>query len=383
LLVFTGVSSAFAADSGASLNWRNEGQSVSGSWTTGEIGPYDEGSLVPFRLTVTNTSKTKSAAVGGFALEVTAENHGVAVFKRTLDWTGPLAPGSQDERVDGMLRTTFPADLTLAPLESATFHFKAELAETTYAQPAAGLLNGNGVAGFSLVDAPGVGAFGKRVPVKVNPCPGLLKTPAVDLVKTSSAPATGVKAGTLVHYNFAVTNLGDIPLYNINVRDELLGDIGTVVGPIAPGETTALRAEGVVNETQTYEATALAFDAYGRTATARSSLTIAVSSSARIFGFAFADSGNGTWEKTEEPAEVGRVIVLTDPDGNATTTTTAEDGSYAFEALDPDVTYTLSTEVDPGYWISCPEYPGTHLVTPAAGQDAGPYDFGIAASGAS
>jgi uncharacterized repeat protein (TIGR01451 family) len=378
LLMLSGVASAFAAGNG--LNWRNEGLSASAGWTTGEIGPYNEGDLVPFRLTVTNPS-TKPAVVGGFSLQVTAENHDVAVFDYTTDWNGPLAPDSQDGLVDGWLRTTFPAGLTLAPGASATFYFKGHLAESAAGKPAAGMVNGNGVVGFSEVDAAGVGAAGKRVPVKVNARTGLLGTPAVDIVKTSDAPATGVRPGTNVHYSFVVTNIGDVTLTNATVTDAALGEIGIIASPLAPGESITLTSEAVANETYTSVATVLAYDALGRPATGTSELTVSVITSARIFGSAFEDwNANGAWD-ADEPAAVGREIDLVDQDGNLLASTLSDaNGFYEFKDLTPGTTYALVQAVAPPFMTSCPGA-GYYLITPTAGQDCGPYDFGAALFG--
>lgn len=380
VLTLSGVATAFAApQNGTGLNWRNEGLSADKDWTTGEIGPYDEGSLVPFRLTVTNPSSTKPAIVGGFALQVTAQNHDVAVFDYTTGWAGPIQPDSQDGLVDDMLRTTFPAGLELAPGQSATFTFMAHLALSTAARPAAGMLNGNGVVGFSEVDAPGVGAAGKRVPVKVNARQGTLGTPAIDIVKSSDAPDTGVHAGTVVHYSFVVTNIGDVPLVNAHVTDDVLGDVGTIAGPLAPGESVTLSTEAVAAETMTGVATVLAYDALGRPATASSTLTVHVLSSARIFGSAFYDTYyvNGAWD-AEEPADAGRTITLLDSNGVVLAqTVTDANGAYAFEDLAPGMAYTVTESVPEGWVANCPPSGFYDNITPGPGQDMGPYDFGI------
>jgi uncharacterized repeat protein (TIGR01451 family) len=379
LVVLSGVESTFAAPQGGTgLNWRNEGYSASAGWTTGEIGPYDEGSLVPFRLTITNPSNTKSAVVGGFSLEVSAQNHGVAIFDYTSNWTGPMQPDSQDGLAGDMLRTTFPAGLSLAAGQSATFTFMAHLAVSTAGRPAAGMINGSGVVGFSEVDAPGVGAFGKRVPVKVNPCQGTLGTPAVDIVKSSDAPASGVRAGTVVHYSFVVTNIGDVPLVNAHVTDDVLGDIGTIAGPLAPGASVTLSAQAVAAETITGVASVLAYDALGRPATATSTLTVSVITSARIFGSAFFDGNmNGAWDADESPLS-GQTIILSDDAGNVVATTvTDSDGAYEFDGLTPGVTYVVTAGI-PGSWLVTSPPSGSYVITPTPGQDAGPYDFGLA-----
>jgi hypothetical protein len=372
-----GVSSALAASGGGSgVNWRNEGFRPDVGWTTGEVGPYSEGDMVPLRFTVTNPSATKSAVVGGFALQVTREAHGVAVFDYTSDWSGPVAPSTHDGVVEDTLRTTFAAGMVLAPGQSAVFACLAHLAVSAPGAPAAGLLNGNGVCGFSELDAAGVGTFGKRVPVKVEARSGMLGTPAIDIQEYSDAATGGVPAGTPVTYTFVVTNVGDVALSNAVVRDSEFGDVGALAGVLAPGDVRSLSLTKVLTQTTEDTATVVAVDAYGRQATASSKCSVAVLSSARIFGSVFADiNSNGAWDAAEIGIP-GWPVQLQDADGNTVaTTTTGVDGAYAFEDLTPGVTYTI---VAPPQFTHRPTAPigGSFTVTPSAGQNAGPYDFG-------
>lgn len=380
VLILATAASAFAASTSNGLNWRNEGYSTATGWTTGEIGPYNEGDLVPFRLTVTNPGKA-SAVVGGFSLQVSAFNHGCAIFDYTTGWTGPLTASSQDGLVGDMLRTTFPAGLTLAPGASATFNFKGHLAVSTVAKPAAGMINGNGVVGFSKVDAAGVGAAGKDVPVKVNARQGTLGTPSVGVVESSDAPTTGVAPGTTVTYTFVVTNTGDVPLVNAVVTDSVFGTVGTIPGPIAPGASATLTVTAVATQTTSDSATVLANGVYGSAATASSNMTVAVLTTARIFGSDYADlNGNGAWD-AGEPAVSDRYVALLDAGGNVIAETfTDATGAYAFDGLEPGVTYTVVGSAPMPWFISAP-VGGTYTVTPTSGQDAGPYDFGAAMDG--
>jgi hypothetical protein len=372
------ATAAFAAQgaNGANVQWRNEGFSSAKGWTTGEIGPYDEGSLVPFRLTVTNPSSTKSAVVGGFSLQVTAHAHGVAVFDGTTGWTGPLSPSSQDGVVGDMLRTTFPAGLTLAPGQSATFTFKGHLAVSSAGHPAAGMLNGNGVCGFSEVDAAGVGAFGMRVPVKVNAHVGTLGTPAVDIVASSDAPSSGVAAGTNVTFTYVIKNIGDVALYNAVVSDDQFGAVGSIAGPLAPGASQTLTAERTLTQTVAGTATVAASDSAGREANDAAPYTVAVFSSARIFGSVYMDTdGNGAWDAIDF-GYPGFVVQLLDGSGNVIAETlTDPTGAYAFENITPGQSYTIQIVQQQDWFLTAP-IGGTFSITPAPGQNAGPFDFG-------
>jgi hypothetical protein len=381
-LALGGVASAFAAAGGGSgLNWRSEGYRPGTGWTTGEVGPYNEGDMVPFRVTVTNPSSTKSATVGGFSLQVTREAHGVAVFDYTTDWTGPIAPDTHDGLIDDALRTTFPAGMVLAPGQSVVFSCMAHLAVSAPGAPAAGLLNGNGVCGFSELQADGVGTFGKRVPVKVDPRAGTLGTPAIDIEEYSDAAIGGVSPGTSVTYTFVVTNIGDVPLTNVVVEDSVFGRIGTLPSVLAPGEVQSLSRSVVLTETTEDTSTVVAVDEYGREATDSSKCSVAVLNSARIFGSVFYDTdSNGAWD-AEEFGLVGWPVQLVDADGNSLAATVTDvAGGYAFEGLAPGVSYTIVAPPEPGCVQTAP-IGGTFVVTPTSGQNAGPFDFGAVGSG--
>lgn len=376
-LVAGGVASAYAAPGGGTgVTWRNEGFRPGDGWTTGEIGPYQEGDMVPLRFTITNPSSSKSAVVGGFSLQVTHEAHGVTVFDYTSDWAGPIAASSKDGVIDDALRTTFPAGMVLAPGEAVVFSCLAHLAVSTPSAPAAGLLNGNGVCGFSELDADGVGTFGKRVPVKVDRRSGTLGTPAIDIETHSDAAPSGVPAGTSVTYTFVVTNIGDVVLHDAAVTDSEFGAIGTILGDLAPGETRSLTHTAVLSETTEDIATVIASDVYGRQATDSSKCSVAVLSTARVFGSVFADDDkNGAWDAAEA-VWPGWPVQLCDADGAvlASTVTDAQ-GGYAFEDLSPGVAYTIMALHQDGFTQTAPTE-GVFTVTLTSGQNAGPFNFG-------
>lgn len=84
--------------------------------------------------------------------------------------------------------------------------------------------------------------------------------PAIDLVKTASADA--VESGTSVTYTFVVTNIGDVPLFNVLVTDDKLGDIGTIAS-LGVGASQTLTADAVLGVPTLNVATATGADEYG------------------------------------------------------------------------------------------------------------------------
>lgn len=66
-------------------------------------------------------------------------------------------------------------------------------------------------------------------------------------LKTTVSPASG-EPGDVITYAYAVTNVGDTTLFDVRVRDDVLGPIGTI-GRLAPGRTATLRAEATLPAT--------------------------------------------------------------------------------------------------------------------------------------
>lgn len=67
--------------------------------------------------------------------------------------------------------------------------------------------------------------------------------PAIEVVKDGAAMA---HEGDTVTYTFKVTNVGDVPLVDVQVTDDIIGDIGTIAGPFDVGETETLSKDFVV-----------------------------------------------------------------------------------------------------------------------------------------
>ena len=68
--------------------------------------------------------------------------------------------------------------------------------------------------------------------------------PALDITKTAGNAADGavefILSGDDVTYTYEIVNTGDTYLSDITVTDDVLGVVGTIAGPVAPGETNML-----------------------------------------------------------------------------------------------------------------------------------------------
>ena len=64
--------------------------------------------------------------------------------------------------------------------------------------------------------------------------------PGIQL-RTTATPTSG-PAGTLIVYTYAVTNMGDTPLFDVSVIDDTLGNVG-VIATLGAGATAELTAE--------------------------------------------------------------------------------------------------------------------------------------------
>ena len=73
--------------------------------------------------------------------------------------------------------------------------------------------------------------------------------PGIDLVKLAGAVrrtvgTETVPSGSDVTYTYIVVNTGDTFLSSITITDDVLGAVGTIVGPTAPGSTNLLTLVG-------------------------------------------------------------------------------------------------------------------------------------------
>jgi hypothetical protein len=85
----------------------------------------------------------------------------------------------------------------------------------------------------------------------------------IEILKGSDAPPEGVEAGTLVTYEFVVTNTGELTLFDVVVDDDHLGLVG-VIEELAPGESETLTASAVLEETTTNVVEASGMDIFER-----------------------------------------------------------------------------------------------------------------------
>ena len=68
-------------------------------------------------------------------------------------------------------------------------------------------------------------------------------------LQTTATPTSG-PAGTLIVYTYAVTNMGDTPLFDVSVIDDKLGNVG-VIATLGAGATAELTAETTLGSSPT------------------------------------------------------------------------------------------------------------------------------------
>ena len=138
---------------------------------------------------------------------------------------------------------TIPA---LAPGVSATLPFTTALSISTVN---VGMIAGN----YGMVDGePGrvSGSVTARAEAAVN-----VHDPKISITKTPSAAS--VEAGTLVTYTYVVKNTGDVPLSDLVVDDDHLGNVGNTPR-LAVGDSWTFTSSAVIHAPVTNTATATA-----------------------------------------------------------------------------------------------------------------------------
>ncbi len=125
-------------------------------------------------------------------------------------------------------------------------------------------------------DVTNVGKATDGVLVATDPASVDVVHPAIDVEKTSDAPAEGVLKGTTVTYFYTVKNTGDVPLSNVNVTDDKLGTIATGVS-LAVGETKSLPSKSAaLDEATTNVVTATGVDSCNHQVSDQDSLIVDV-----------------------------------------------------------------------------------------------------------
>ncbi len=181
--------------------------------------------------------------------------------------------------------------------------------------------------------------------------------PAISIDKT--ADKDYAYAGETITYTYTVTNIGDTPLCNVNVIDDVAGPATYVSGDA--DDDGCLDTDETWIFTATYTVTAGDPDPLENTATAsgKDALDMEVTATdtwsvdliAKICGYKFYDANaNGMWDDGE-PAVAGFKIELYMGDSLLATAFTGEDGSYCFDWLDAG-TYVVKEVLPSGNWIN-------------------------------
>ncbi|TLM97702.1 MAG: DUF11 domain-containing protein, partial [Actinobacteria bacterium] len=84
--------------------------------------------------------------------------------------------------------------------------------------------------------------------------------PAIDVTKAASPSA--IIAGDTVTYTYVVTNIGDVPLVNVVLTDDKLGQVGTVAN-LPVGASQTFTSSAVLSVPTTNTVTAVGSDQYG------------------------------------------------------------------------------------------------------------------------
>ncbi|MEM2464327.1 MAG: SdrD B-like domain-containing protein [Candidatus Bathyarchaeia archaeon] len=265
---------------------------------TANVTMIHGGDWVEYNVTVVNT--------GDCDLDVTLEDELLGI-----SWTGTLKPGEKHEEI-----------VTIQPTEDPT--------ENT-------------------ANATGVDPLGKEVSDSASWTVDILH-PAINVTKVANV--TRAYAGNVIEYTINVTNIGDCPLYNVNVTDTLLLEEPLTIEELGVGEgeiftltyTVKVGDPDPLVNTVTVEGE----DALGLVVSANA--TASVDLVAKICGYKFYDANvNGVWDDGE-PGVKGIKIRLYYENGTCIETTTDENGYYCFDGLDAG-NYTI-VEVLEKYWRS-------------------------------
>ena len=172
---------------------------------------------------------------------------------------------------------------------------------------------------------------------------------SIDIVKTAGDAADGdtymVEKGKTVTYAYKVTNTGACALRDVKVTDDKLGEIGTVSGVLLPGASATLtKTSAAINADVTNVGSTEglpcsddgAIDYSTTKVTDTDDAVVKVYELGSIDGLVWLDADKDGVRDADEDVLGGVAVKLVDKDGNTVaTTTTANDGTYAFDNLKP------------------------------------------------
>ncbi|MEM3489269.1 MAG: SdrD B-like domain-containing protein [Candidatus Bathyarchaeia archaeon] len=266
---------------------------------TANVTMIHEGDWVEYNVTVVNT--------GDCNLTVTLEDELLGI-----SWSGTLKPGEKHEEI-----------VPIQPTEDPT--------ENT-------------------ANATGTDALGGKVSDSASWKVDILHP---KIMVTKVANVTRAYAGYVIEYTINVINIGDCPLYNVNVTDTLLGTLPTN-GFLGVGEsesktfTKTYTVEAGDSDPLVNNVTAEGKDALGLFVSANASASVDLI--AKICGYKFYDANaNGVWDYGELGV-AGIKIELWLGGSKINEITTGSDGSYCFDELDAG-NYTI-VEVLPDNWAN-------------------------------
>ncbi|MEM7391365.1 MAG: DUF11 domain-containing protein, partial [Verrucomicrobiota bacterium] len=179
--------------------------------------------------------KLSGAALDGTTNIITAGDNVTYTYHVINDGDTFLGGITVTDSVFGLVGLGFAP---LAPAATQTFMFVEN-------NVLAGITN-LGVVLANPVDSMGIDLPGINNVMDSDDAITQLETARIQLIKRSGNAADGaihfVPSGTDVDYSFAVVNVGNTWLSDIVVTDNVLGAIGTIAGPVAPGSTNVLLA---------------------------------------------------------------------------------------------------------------------------------------------
>ncbi len=190
----------------------------------------------------------------------------------------------------------------------------------------------------------------------------LAPAPSIGIVKTAGSAADGVafiaECGSDVVYTYVITNTGNTYLKPVTVTDNVLGSIGTLAQPLAPGASATLTATAFHLMTNTHNiatVTATPSDAYGRSLadaiTDQDDADVTVSG---VFGASrvWLDNNRNGIQEPGEPGIPDVTVILCDAASNEVKRTATDgSGNYSFGEI-ASGSYTLAFVAPAHYYFT-------------------------------